>query len=116
MHPLIVTIWLALLAPAALAQTAIAPTDVPKHLDETVTVEGPLDEVHTDQRSGTTFLNLGGRYPNQAFTCVIFRDDAAKFPNLDKLLGKVIDITGHTRKYKGRDEMICNDPAQLRAK
>jgi hypothetical protein len=109
-------LWLALLAPAAFAQTVVVPGDVPKHLDETITVEGTVDEVHTDRRSGTTFLNLGGRYPNQAFTCVIFRDDAAKFPNVEKLVGKVIDVTGHLRNYKGRNEMICNDQAQLKVK
>jgi len=116
MRAFAVAFWLALIAPAALALPAVAPSEAPKHLGETVTVEGAVDEVHTDARSGVTFINLGGRFPNQALTCVIFRDDAPKFPNVDELPGHVVRITGKVQNYKGRVEIICNDAGQLKIK
>jgi DNA/RNA endonuclease YhcR with UshA esterase domain len=116
MRALILALALTLAAAPALAQTVIPPEDCPKHVSEIVTVEGPVSEVHTDPRSGATFINMGGRFPNQACTGVIFKDDASKFPNVDSLTGKVVDITGRVKDYKGRCEIILNDTAQLKVK
>jgi DNA/RNA endonuclease YhcR with UshA esterase domain len=111
MRALVLALGLALTAIPAVAET-IPPSDAPQHLDQTVTVEGTVSEVYT-ARSGVTFINMGGRYPDQAFTGVIFADDAVKFPNVDSLTGKVVDITGRVQTYKGRREIIINDSAQL---
>ena len=97
-------------------ETIIAAADAPKHVGETVTVEGTVSAVHTDSRSGITFIDMGGRYPDQAFTGVIFKDDAGKFPNVESLTGKVVDMTGPVHDYKGRPETVLNDPAQLKTK
>ena len=59
---------------------------------------------------------MGGRFPDQAFTGVIFKDDASKFPNVESLTGKVVDITGRVHDYKGKPETILNDPAQIKTK
>jgi DNA/RNA endonuclease YhcR with UshA esterase domain len=107
---------LALAAASAQAQTVVAAADAPKHVGETVTVEGTVSAVHTDSRSGVTFIDMGGRFPDQAFTGVVFKDDASKFPNVESLTGKVVDITGRVHDYKGKPETILNDPAQLKAK
>lgn len=116
MRVLIFALILALAATSAYAQTVIAAADAPKHVGETVTVEGTVSAVHTEPRSGVTFIDMGGRYPDQAFTGVIFKDDAGKFPNAESLTGKVVDITGQVHAYKGRPETILNDPAQLKIK
>ncbi len=107
---------LVLAAASAQAQTVVAAADAPKHVGETVTVEGTVSAVHTDSRSGVTFIDMGGRFPDQAFTGVVFKDDAGKFPNVESLTGKVVDITGRVHDYKGKPETILNDPAQLKAK
>ena len=80
----------------------IAAADAPKHVGETVTVEGTVSAVHTDSRSGVTFIDMGGRYPDQAFTGVIFKEDASKFPNVESLTGKVVDMTGPVHAFKGK--------------
>jgi DNA/RNA endonuclease YhcR with UshA esterase domain len=116
MRALILGLMLILAAAPAPAQTVVAPADAPKHLGETVTIEGTVGEVHIDARSGVTFINMGGRFPNQACTGVIFKDDASKFPGVDGLTGKVIDITGRVKDYKGRCEIILNDAGQLKVK
>ncbi len=114
MRAIVLALGLALTATAALAQT-IPPTDAKAHVGQTVTVEGTVSDVHTG-RSGVTFIEMGGRYPNNVFTAVIFAGDASKFPNVDSLDGKTVAITGPVRLYRGQPEIILNDAAQIKAK
>ena|ERR1700684_3053964 len=104
------------LASPALAQTVIPPEDCPKHLGEIVTVEGAVSNVHHAASGRATFIDMGGQFPNNTFTAVIFKDDASKFPDMDLLTRKVIDITGRAQEYKGKCEIILNDPEQIKTK
>ena len=61
-------------------------------------------------------VDIGGRYPNNPFTAVIFSDDAKKFPDVDTLNGKTVGITGTIRRYKDRPEIILNDSTQVKVK
>lgn len=102
---------------AAFAQTKIIPAAEAKyHIGETLMVEGMMSEVHHAASGNEIFLDMGGHYPNQQFTAVIFKDDSGKFPNADSLEGKTVDITGMIKLYKGRPEIILNDPGQIKAK
>jgi len=116
MRALVFALGLTLATASAHAETIIAAADAPKHVGETVTVEGTVSAVHTDSRSGVTFIDMGGRYPDQTFTGVIFKNDASKFPNVESLTGKVVEMTGPVHDFKGKPETILNDPAQLKAK
>jgi len=116
MRALILALVLTLAAAPAFALTVIPPEDCAKHLGETVTIEGTVSEVHHAASGRATFIDMGGRYPNNTFAAVIFKDDADKFPNVDTLTGKVIDITRRVKDYKGSCEIIVNDPAQLKVK
>jgi DNA/RNA endonuclease YhcR with UshA esterase domain len=104
------------LAPALAHAETIAPSDTPKHVGQSVTVEGVVSAVNSTDRSGVTFVDMGGHYPNNAFTAVILRDDAAKFPDVHALEGKTVDITGTVKLYKGKTEIMLTDPAQIKAK
>lgn len=115
MKALVIALGFALTAAPALAQT-IQPADARAHVGQTVTVEGTVSEVHTAASGRATYIDMGGRYPNNAFTAVIFAKDASKFPNVDSLNGKTVDITGPIRLYKGKPEIILNDAGQLKAK
>jgi hypothetical protein len=95
---------------------AIAPGDASSHIGQTVVVKGTVDGVYTSSRSGVTFVDMGGRYPDNAFKGVVFREDAAKFPNIESLMGKVIEITGRVRLYKGKPEIILRAASQLEVK
>jgi DNA/RNA endonuclease YhcR with UshA esterase domain len=116
MRALVFALGLSLAAASAHAETIIAAADAPKHVGETVTVEGTVSAVHTDSRSGITFIDMGGRYSDQAFTGVIFKNDASKFPNVESLIGKVVEMTGPVHDFKGKPETILNDPAQIKTK
>ncbi|HEY1978446.1 MAG TPA: hypothetical protein VGH13_00040 [Xanthobacteraceae bacterium] len=104
------------LAPASALADPIAPADTPQHVGQSVTVEGVVSEVNTTDRAGVTFVDMGGHYPDNAFTAVIFKADAGKFPDVAALAGKTIDITGTIKLYKGKTEIFLNDAAQIKVK
>ena len=112
---LFAVLLLAFVASPALAAT-IAPKDAPAHVGQTVTVEGVVSEVFTSRRSNTTFLDMGGRYPDNVFTAVIFSSDAGKFPNVHALEGKTVDVTGPVRLYRGKPEIILHAADQIRSR
>lgn len=104
---------LILLAVPAAAQT-IRPADARAHIGQTVTVEGVVSEVYFAARSHTTFIGMGGAYPNNVFTAVIFRQDASTFPDVEALNGRTVDVTGTVRLYKGIPEIILKSADQLK--
>ena len=115
MRSLAFTLLLLATATPALAQATIAPAAAKDHVGEVVIIEGAVSEVH--HASGrATFIDMGGRYPNNVFTAVIFESDAGKFPNVDALNGKTIHVSGSIRLYRGRPEVILNDPGQIKVK
>jgi DNA/RNA endonuclease YhcR with UshA esterase domain len=63
-----------------------------------------------------TYLNLDQPYPNQIFTVVIWGSDRKKFGNAPDAFykGKTICVTGKIKSYKGKAEIIVNDPAQIK--
>jgi exonuclease VII large subunit len=93
----------------------ISPADVKAHAGQTVTVEAAISDVHTG-RSGVTFIDVGGRYPDNDFTAVIFAGDATKFPKASALDGKTVVISGPVQLYQGRAEIILKSADQLKAK
>src|ERR1700730_11354235 len=101
MRALVFAVGLPRATVSAHAETIIAAADAAKHVGETVTVEGTVSAVHTESRSGVTFIDVGGHYPDQAFTGVIFKGDVSKFRNVESLTAKVVDITGPVHDYKG---------------
>ena len=105
-----------ILAPILARAETIAPSDTQKYVGKSVTVEGPVNEVHHAVSGKVIFVDMGGRYPNNTFAGVIFSDDASKFPDVDSLGGKTVDITGTIKLYQGRTEIILNDPAQMKVK
>src|ERR1700688_930330 len=103
-------------APTAARAETIAPSETRQHVGQSVTVEGVVVEVNTTDRSGLTFLDMGGRYPNNVFTAVILKEDASKFPDVKTLEGKAIDVTGTIKLYKGKTEGMLNDAGQIKLK
>ena len=115
MKSLVLTLGIVVLATSANAET-ISPAETQQYVGKNVTVEGPVSEVHHVASGKVTFIDMGGRYPNNTFAGVIFTDDASKFSDVDSLNGKTVDITGTVKLYQGRTEIILNDPVQIKAK
>ncbi len=114
MRTLVLALGFAVAAASAHAQT-IQPADAKAHVGQTVTVEGAVANVHTIA-TGITFIDIGGRYPDNVFTAVILPANSGKFPNVSALNGKTVYITGPVRLYAGKPEILLNDAAQIKAK
>ncbi len=107
---------LAALAVPALAETqTITPADAKTHVGQTVTVEGAVGNIFAG-RTGTTFIDVGGRYPDNSFAAVIFAADRSKFPDLQAFNGKIVDITGAVSLYRGKPEIVLKSADQMKAK
>jgi DNA/RNA endonuclease YhcR with UshA esterase domain len=100
-------------APAGAQTVGLA--DLKAHIGKPVTVEAAVSDVHV-AASGVTFIDLGGRFPDNNFVAVIFADDAAKFPNATALAGKTVTITGTVQLYQGKPEIILKSAGQLKTK
>jgi hypothetical protein len=111
MKPLHLALAVSLLSTAAWAQT-IPANQAMAHVGQTVTVEGVVGGVKT-ARSGVTFIDVDGRYPNAAFTGVIFADDAKAVGDMQWLTGRKLDISGKIQLYNGRPEIIVHSRNQL---
>jgi DNA/RNA endonuclease YhcR with UshA esterase domain len=94
----------------------LSPEDTPKHVGETATVCGVVASAKfaAGSRAQPTFLDLDKPYPNAPFTAVIFGSDRAKFGTPEtSLRGKRICVTGQIGDYRGKPEIILNEPSQL---
>ena len=100
-----------------LAQTVpnYTATDAAKHIGETAIITDRVDGVHQSGK-GNIFLNMGGKYPNQAFTAFIPAANAAQFKDLQYYEGQTVVVTGKITLYRGKPEIIVTSPSQLVAK
>ena len=92
----------------------ITPEAAASHVGETTIIRGVVAEVYTS-RSGVTSLDMVARYPDNPFAAVIFAEDAGKFPDVGSLSGRLVEVTGSVRLYKGKPEIILRTADQLKA-
>lgn len=98
------------------AQTNIKLEEVSRHIGDSVTVCGQVDDLRyfESSKNSPTFLNIGGKYPNQLLTVVIWGDVRKQFKNNpDELKGKQVCITGRIILFKDRPEIVIGQPEQL---
>jgi DNA/RNA endonuclease YhcR with UshA esterase domain len=97
--------------------SCLEPAAAQDHIGEATCVCGTVASAKyaSSSNSQPTFLNLDRAYPEQIFTVVIFGKDRSKFgaPEI-AYSGKRICATGRIETYKGRAEIIVNDPSQLK--
>jgi len=94
-------------------QEKIKSEDAGNYLGKEVIVVGELTQVVTT-RSGTTFLNIDGKYPKNIFTAVIFKDYKDIFKDVKKLEAKKVEIKGKVKEYKVIYEIILEKEEQLK--
>ena len=89
----------------------VTPEEAAQHDGAVVTVKG----VVTGQRtaaSGVTYLNFGGKYPNQIFSCRAFAD---KFPEgVPACEGKTVEVTGKIKMHEGKPSMDLKGPDKIK--
>jgi len=98
----------------------IKPNEAEKYVGKEKTVCGTVASATyaTRTKGQPTFLNLDQPFPNQIFTVVIWGSDRKKFndPPEKFYKGKTICVTGKIKSFKGKPEIIVNDPSQIKFK
>ena len=80
---------LILLISTNFAQEKISAKDAAKYIGDTVTVVDTISGVYLS-KTGTYFISMGGNYPDNAFTAVIFKSDTSKFHDVESWVGRLL--------------------------
>jgi hypothetical protein len=70
--------------------------------------------IASDQ-GGNVYVNFGADYPRQTFTAVALAPLGSWTARLDSLAGKRVRVRGEIVKYRGRVEIVLNEPGQISA-
>ena len=102
------------LVASAIAQSVAICTagDAAKHIGEIATVTDRVDGVHQSSK-GNIFLNMGGKYPNEAFTAWIPPASAGMFSNPQQYEGKTVAVSGKITLYRGKPEIVVTNVSQI---
>ena len=112
----LLTLFAVICTASIVAQTSnYTAVEAPKHVGETATITDKVDGVHQSSK-GNIFLNMGGKYPNQAFTAFIPSASATQFSNPQQYEGRTVAVSGKITLYKGKPEIIVNSPSQISVK
>jgi DNA/RNA endonuclease YhcR with UshA esterase domain len=112
----LLTLFAVMCAASIIAQTSnYTAADAAKHVGETAAVTDRVDGVHQSGK-GNIFLNMGGKYPNQAFTAFIPSSSAAQFSQPQQYEGRTVAVSGKITLYHGKPEIIVTSPSQISAK
>ena len=77
-------------------------------------MQGTISQITTTVNL-TTHINFGGRYPNHAFTATILKARQSLFTGVRaRFEGKVAEVQGTVRLYRGKPEIMIDEPSQLR--
>lgn len=103
---------LSLLVAPAFA-TTIDARDANSHVGQFATVEGVVARVYT-RLNRTTYIDIGGRYPNQSVSGVIFERDSSAVGDVNGLTGNKVRIIGTIYLFRGYPEIMVTSRNQLR--
>lgn len=107
---------LALVALSAFGQQkpVYSDAEAAKHVGEEATVTGKVVNVSTSGK-GTTFLNFGGRYPNETFGGVIFASKTEAVGDVKQYEGKDVSITGRIEMSPSqKPQIVINTADQIK--
>ena len=95
----------------------IPPEQAQQHIGETNTVCGLVARARYLDTSKTkpTLLNLGRPYPDHAFSVMIPDSDRSKFKDPPEVFfnGKTVCVTGMIIDFRGKPQIMVEDPSQI---
>ena len=89
----------------------ISAADATNFMGIQVVVTGKV--VQVVHRATVVLLNLDRKYPESPLTCAVRGSDTNKFPDVEKHLGRQVEVTGRIIDYQGRPEIILTDTNQI---
>ena len=114
----ILTCFFALVAYTTVySQKAIELKDAAQHIGDSVIVEGRImDTRYFESASNAPALfNMGGKFPNQLLTLVIYGADRKNFKDAPEIFYKEknVVVKGKIEEYKGKPQIIVRVPEQI---
>jgi len=94
------------------APIQISATAAKKHIGAQAVVKGKVAEVNVGER--IVRVNFEEPYPKTPFTAVIFPANTNKFPEIEKLKGKDIEVSGEITAYRERPQIVLRSANQLK--
>lgn len=64
-------------------------------------------------KNGNVYLNIGGKYPKNKLSAVVFKNNVGNFEELKKYENKLVKIKGTLSNYRGRAQIIINHNWQM---
>lgn len=99
-------------ASSVLAGT-ITPQEAKNHVGEVATVTGSVDGFKS--LKSQSLLDMGGRYPGNAFTVFSPARNGISPAVLQQFEGKFISVTGRIILYRGKPEIVLSSVRQISA-
>jgi len=91
--------------------TVISVVEAAQQVGQEVTVKGRVEGQRTS-KSGHTYINFGGKYPNHVFSCFL---SAKNFTEpVPSFAGKEIEVTGVITMYESKPQMEVTSLSQIR--
>ena len=91
-------------------------TEAANHVDEEATVTGKVFGVSTS-KTGTTYVNLGGIFPQHTFAGVIFASKQADVGDVKQYEGKDVTLTGRitvSRDASKKPQILISKADQIK--
>ena len=89
----------------------VSPSEVAAQVGKLVTVRGRVDGQKTS-KSGHTYLNFGGRYPNHVFSCFLnVKSFTEPIPMFE---GKEVEVSGTVTMYQDKPQIEVSTLSQIR--
>ena len=99
-------------SPKTNAPVNITATEAKKHVGEDAVVTGTIAEVN--KSASLVRLNFDKPYPDNVFTGVIFSRNTNDFPEVEKLKGKTVELSGKIAEYRNRPQIVINSTNQVK--
>ncbi len=98
-------------------QTQVKLEEVKTHIGDSVSVCGKVFSARylESASNAPTLINLGGAYPNELLTVVIFGETRGKFKDKpeEAWKDKTICITGRITDYRGKPQIVVTKAEQV---
>src|SRR5438552_12830478 len=93
-------------------QLKIKAAEAKDHIGTNAVVSGTIADVYKGR--STINLNFDQPYPKQTFTAVIFAANTNQFPEIEKLKGKRVEVSGKIVTYQERPQIVVTSTNQLK--
>jgi DNA/RNA endonuclease YhcR with UshA esterase domain len=94
------------------APIQIAATEAKEHIGAQAVVKGKIAEVNVGER--ITRLNFEEAYPKTVFTAVIFPRNTNQFPEIEKLKGKTVEVSGKIAAYRDHPQIVLTSSNEVK--